>query len=84
MMPKAAANAAWAWLQENVLPAMIRANPPGNALRAWVAGCSSGEEAYSLAIAFQEVAEFSLQMPGIAALFAVVAAIAIWQPGRSD
>lgn len=46
--------AAWAWLQENVLPAMIRANPPGNALRAWVAGCSSGEEAYSLAIAFQE------------------------------
>ena len=46
--------AAWAWLQENVLPAMIRANPPGNVLRAWVAGCSSGEEAYSLAIAFQE------------------------------
>ena len=46
--------AAWDWLQENVLPAMIRANPPGNVLRAWVAGCSSGEEAYSLAIAFRE------------------------------
>ena len=46
--------AAWDWLQEKVLPAMIRANPPANVLRAWVAGCSSGEEAYSLAIAFLE------------------------------
>jgi len=49
--------AAWAWLQENVLPAMIRSSPPGNVLRAWVAGCSSGEEAYSLAIAFQEAVD---------------------------
>jgi two-component system CheB/CheR fusion protein len=46
--------AAWAWLQEKVLPGIIRANPPGNVLRAWVAGCSSGEEAYSLAIVFRE------------------------------
>ena len=46
--------ATWDWLQENVLSAMIRANPPDNVLRAWVAGCSSGEEAYSLAIAFLE------------------------------
>jgi hypothetical protein len=38
-----------------------------------------------VAIAFQEIVEFSLQMPGIAALFAVVAAMAIWQPGdRGD
>ena len=46
--------AAWAWLQEWVLPGIIQANPPGNVLRAWVAGCSSGEEAYSLAIVFRE------------------------------
>ncbi|HYO27959.1 MAG TPA: chemotaxis protein CheB [Azonexus sp.] len=46
--------AAWAWLQEQVLPGIIRANPPGSVLRAWVAGCSSGEEAYSLAIIFRE------------------------------
>jgi len=49
--------AAWAWLQEQVLPGMIRANVPGNVLRAWVAGCSSGEEAYSLAIVFREAVE---------------------------
>ena len=35
-----------------------------------------------VAVAFQATVEFSLQMPGIAALFAVVAAIAI-HPGRS-
>jgi len=34
-----------------------------------------------VAIAFQDIVEFSLQMPGIATLFAVVAAMAIWQPG---
>jgi two-component system, chemotaxis family, CheB/CheR fusion protein len=49
--------AAWAWLQESVLPGLIRANAPGNVLRAWVAGCSSGEEAYSLAIVFREAVE---------------------------
>ena len=34
-----------------------------------------------VAIAFQEIVEFSLQMPGIATLFAIVAAIAIWPAG---
>jgi hypothetical protein len=35
-----------------------------------------------VAIALQEAVEFSLQMPGIAALFAIVVAIAIWKPVR--
>jgi len=47
---------AWRCLQERVLPQMIAARPAGAQLRAWVAGCSTGEEAYSLAIAFREVA----------------------------
>jgi O-antigen ligase len=34
-----------------------------------------------VAIAFQELVEFSLQMPGNATLFAVVAALAIWPAG---
>jgi two-component system CheB/CheR fusion protein len=49
--------AAWAYLQEHVLPGMIRSNAKGNHLRAWVAGCSSGEEAYTLAMIFREVVD---------------------------
>ena len=37
-----------------------------------------------VAIAFQELVEFSLQMPGNATLFAVVAAIAIWPASPSS
>ena len=49
--------AAWAYLQESALPAMIAAKEVGGTLRAWVAGCSTGEEAYSLAITFKELVE---------------------------
>ncbi len=48
---------AWAYLQEQALPALLAENPNGRTLRAWTPGCSSGEEAYSLAIAFREVLE---------------------------
>lgn len=47
--------AAWEYLKAIVLPKLIRAYPPNTVLRAWVAGCSTGEEAYSLGIVFQEV-----------------------------
>jgi two-component system CheB/CheR fusion protein len=47
--------ASWACLQDEALPELFAAYPSGGALRAWVAGCSTGEEAYSLAIAFREV-----------------------------
>ena len=46
---------AWHQLVEEILPALIASQPEGGAFRAWVAGCSTGEEAYSLAIAFREV-----------------------------
>ena len=49
--------ATWAYLQEKTLPDLLAATPPGTTLRAWVAGCSSGEEAYSLAIIFRELQE---------------------------
>ena len=47
----------WEILQENVLPSLISELPNGYILRAWVPGCSTGEEAYSLAIVFKEVME---------------------------
>jgi len=49
--------AAWEHLREQALPALIADRSPGQALRAWVPGCSTGEEAYSLAIVFREAIE---------------------------
>jgi two-component system CheB/CheR fusion protein len=44
----------WEYLSKEVLPAMGAAHARGATLRAWVPGCSTGEEAFSLAIAFRE------------------------------
>ena len=61
--------AAWEQLQEEAIPALLAGRPAGGALRAWSAGCSTGEEAYSLAIVFKEAleqvkptADFTLQI----------------------
>jgi two-component system CheB/CheR fusion protein len=44
-------------LREKFLPQLLGDKPDGYTLRVWVAGCSSGEEAYSIAILLQEVME---------------------------
>ena len=44
-------------LREKILPELFQDKPDGYTLRVWVAGCSSGEEAYSVAILLQEVLE---------------------------
>jgi two-component system CheB/CheR fusion protein len=44
----------WEALKDKVLPELINELPDGHVLRAWVTGCSTGEEAYSLAIVFKE------------------------------
>ena len=46
--------AVWKKLKENVLPDLFKEIPNGHVIRAWITGCSTGEEAYSLAIIFQE------------------------------
>ncbi|MCX6914432.1 MAG: PAS domain-containing protein [Verrucomicrobia bacterium] len=51
--------AVWEELKVRVLPALLKDRPPSRALRIWVPGCSTGEEAYSLAILFKEVLEQS-------------------------
>jgi two-component system CheB/CheR fusion protein len=47
----------WKKLKEKVFPEMFSKLEHGSVLRAWVPGCSTGEEAYSLAIIFKEALE---------------------------
>ncbi|MDO9164607.1 MAG: chemotaxis protein CheB, partial [Rhodoferax sp.] len=61
--------AVWEQLKAEVIPALLASHPDGAVLRAWSPGCSTGEEAYSLAMIFKEVIEetrpahrFSLQI----------------------
>ncbi len=48
--------ALWTELREQVLPALM-AHTPSRPLRAWIVGCSTGEEAYSLAMVFLELCD---------------------------
>ena len=45
----------WKEFKDAVLPALLARKSAGSRLRAWIVGCSTGEEAYSLAMVFKEV-----------------------------
>ncbi len=47
----------WEQLKAEVIPVLLSARPSGGIMRAWTVGCSTGEEAYSLAIVFREALE---------------------------
>jgi two-component system CheB/CheR fusion protein len=47
----------WESLRTEFIPELLAKYPGGKVLRAWVAACSTGEEAYSLAIVFREALE---------------------------
>ncbi len=44
----------WTFLQRDIMPELIADTERTGEIRVWSAGCASGEEAYSLAIAFAE------------------------------
>ncbi|MBA3392856.1 MAG: PAS domain-containing protein [Deltaproteobacteria bacterium] len=44
-------------LRQRVLPELLAGCSPGRPLRVWVAGCATGEEAYSIAILLHELTE---------------------------
>lgn len=41
-------------LRETIIPELIQRSEPGRELRAWVSGCATGEEAYSVAMLFHD------------------------------
>jgi chemotaxis methyl-accepting protein methylase len=49
--------ASWEQLRDLAIPALLSTRPAGRRMRAWVPGCSTGEEAYSLAMVFKEALE---------------------------
>ena len=49
--------AAWRVLAHEVLPELLTRKAPGEAVRVWVPGCATGEEAYSIAILLLESPE---------------------------
>ncbi|HWY74584.1 MAG TPA: chemotaxis protein CheB, partial [Verrucomicrobiae bacterium] len=55
--------AVFAALQREVFPALMRRNP--DTIRIWSAGCSTGQETYSLAIALLEFLENKPQRPTV-------------------
>lgn len=54
----------WDSLRNNVLPVLFQDRPPEKPVRIWCAGCSTGEEAYTLAITVLEyMSENGLESP---------------------
>jgi two-component system, chemotaxis family, CheB/CheR fusion protein len=63
--------AIWESLKNDAIPALFAQYPIGKALRAWVPACSTGEEAYSLAMIFKEtLAVSNCQQPFKLQIFA--------------
>jgi two-component system, chemotaxis family, CheB/CheR fusion protein len=57
--------AAFEVLKQKVLPALLKGRAPDSPIRIWVAGCSTGEEAYSIAICLLESLTQQLRQPPI-------------------
>lgn len=49
----------WQALSASVIPSIVKRHSEDDPIRVWVAGCSSGEEAYTVAMLFREAIEAS-------------------------
>ncbi len=55
----------WEKLKASTIPELVKEVPNRHVFRAWVIACSTGEEAYSLAMIFKEVVEISQSNRGL-------------------
>lgn len=46
--------AQWALIRDHIVPELLATHPDGRGVRAWSAGCASGEEAYTLGIVLRD------------------------------
>ena len=53
------------YLKSTFLPKLLKAKGPGDSLRIWIPACSSGEEAYSIAMMLYELQEDKKEKPSI-------------------
>ena len=51
-------------LERDIIPELFKDKGPGDEVRAWVAACASGEEAYSMAMLLADQAALSAHPPG--------------------
>ncbi len=57
--------AVWEKMKDHILPELLKRLPNRHTLRVWIPGCSTGEEAFSLAIIFKEVLDKFKQQKSI-------------------
>ena len=75
-------------LKDIILPALLKGKPAGYDFRVWVAGCATGEEAYSIAILLRELQDEILALHDQELHFQIYAtdldddAIAVARTGR--
>lgn len=75
-------------LKDAILPPLLAGKPEGYVFRVWIAGCASGEEAYSIAMVLQELMDEIKARNGAEMAFQIYAtdlddeAIAIARVGR--
>ncbi len=69
-------------LKKKVFPELVKNQGNGDTLRMWIAGCSTGQEAYSLAMAYVEFAERS-NLPRSVQIFATDVNAAVLEQARA-
>lgn len=53
---------AYELIQDDIIPKIIESKKDGETIRLWIAGCATGEEAYSITMLFQHLIEESSRM----------------------